>query len=749
MAPIPQGYLARRAERRQSSQERKESLPKKTSLTAKDLEGLGELVKSKFGLKYDLRQFQVDAVEAQLMQKDVLVHAGTGLGKTAIAAGPHAHPSAKGKVTIMVSPLLALHDEMAETFASEFGLKATAVNSSNGGCKPEVLKQIVSGDWQIVMISPEMLVSRRFTREVLKNAEFSQRILSVVIDEAHVVSHWGDSFRKKYGELGKVRAFLPRSTPFVALSATLAARVRHDVLTKLQFHKTNYVNIDVGNDRANVSIVVRGIQHPINTYADLDFIINKLVENPSDIPKTFVYCDNIAVGVEIIDHLTALLPERFRNAGLIRPYNAAFSGKYRKKVMSLFRDGSVRIMVCTDAAGMGCNIPDIDVVVQWKMPGSVSTFVQRAGRAGRGAGTKGLAVLLVEQSVYGVDPAEIKHVPPAGGKGKKQKGKTGTEPVSASDAKKRAAAKKARAVARGAKRGSRDGTDDDKYTRDAPPLQADAVDEGLAVLAQTGFCRRAVLTEVYANGPFETDPKLRIVPCCDLCDPKLLDRTRPGIPPTPMRQTRLKKGMPCAMVQSALHAWRMSVCRRDFAHALFSGPSILKDETLDLLSSVGPFDSRAKLQKVLGQQWDWEAKYGDELFEVLVKIDIPPLVVKPRALRGTKRGPPDDTSETGVPASSRARGKAKAKTTAPTASCSDSNLADGNAVEKNKSYVPSSDSQATRPASQPEVNGQRNVLHDHSGPHASASSGSSFMSFSLDADTWMANRVVQPKEYNL
>ncbi|KII82699.1 hypothetical protein PLICRDRAFT_120424, partial [Plicaturopsis crispa FD-325 SS-3] len=104
-------------------------------------------------------------------------------------------------------------------------------------------------EWQIVLISPEMLLSRRFTNEVLRKPEFGQRILSVVIDEAHVVSHWGSSFRKKYGELGKIRAFLPRSTPFVALSATLPARLRHDVLTKLQYHKTDYVSIDVGNDR--------------------------------------------------------------------------------------------------------------------------------------------------------------------------------------------------------------------------------------------------------------------------------------------------------------------------------------------------------------------------------------------------------------------------------------------------------------------------------------------------------------------
>ncbi|KII93220.1 hypothetical protein PLICRDRAFT_694441 [Plicaturopsis crispa FD-325 SS-3] len=209
------------------------------------------------------------------------------------------------------------------------------------------------------------------------------------------------------------------------------------------------------------------------------------------------------------------------------------------------------------------------------------------------------------------------------------------------------------------------------------------------------------------------------------------------------------------MVQSALHAWRMSVCRRDFPYALFSGQAILKDETLVLLSSVGPFESRAKLQKVLAQQWDWEAKYGDELFEVLVSMDIPPLVMKPKASRGTKRGPQDDADEAGIPASSRARGKAKAKTVATTASPSQ-DLTGVNA-EKNPSYVPSSESdpQATM-ASQPEPQGQRNFQagqggamgYDQSGARVGPG-GSSFMSFSLNAETWMANRIVPPKEYKL
>jgi superfamily II DNA helicase RecQ len=211
-------------------------------------------------------------------------------------------------------------------------------------------QEIVAGEHQIVLISPEMALSRRFIRTVLRSAEFGRRVLSIVVDEAHVVSHWGASFRKKYGTLGIIRAFLPRGTPIVALSATLSARIRTDVLSKLQFSK-DYVNIDVGNDRPNVSIVVRAIQHPLNTYSDLDFIVDGVTE-ASQIKLGFVYADNIATGVEIGDHLEKLLPPELRGQGLIRPYNAALSKEYRREAMQQFRDGKIRILVCTDAAGM-------------------------------------------------------------------------------------------------------------------------------------------------------------------------------------------------------------------------------------------------------------------------------------------------------------------------------------------------------------------------------------------------------------
>lgn len=198
------------------------------------------------------------------------------------------------------------------------------------------------------------MLTRKFTRDVIKSKELAPRVLSVVIDEAHVISHWGSGFRKKYGELGVLRTLLPKKVPFVALSATLPPRVHDDVLAKLHFslEADGYVNINIGNDRPNVSLVIRAMEHPMNTYKDLDFLIPEDPECTTDIPKSFVYSDSVPSGPEIVDHMEATLPKHLQGRGLIRPFSAAFSKKYRKAVMKQFKAGIIRILVCTDAAGM-------------------------------------------------------------------------------------------------------------------------------------------------------------------------------------------------------------------------------------------------------------------------------------------------------------------------------------------------------------------------------------------------------------
>lgn len=193
------------------------------------------------------------------------------------------------------------------------------------------VQRICQGEWQIVILSPEMMLLKRFIRHVIRNRELAQRVMSVVVDEAHVVSHWGSGFRKKYGTLGILRALLPKSTPMVAMSATLPAQVHDDVLHKLQYNRKTYLDLNVGNDRPNVSLVVRAIQNPMNTFTDLAFVVPEGITDSNQIKKTFIYADDVNVGADIQDYLYSRCPESWRDLGddgPIWPYSAVFSPEH-------------------------------------------------------------------------------------------------------------------------------------------------------------------------------------------------------------------------------------------------------------------------------------------------------------------------------------------------------------------------------------------------------------------------------------
>ncbi|KAI0072890.1 P-loop containing nucleoside triphosphate hydrolase protein [Panus rudis PR-1116 ss-1] len=389
---------------------------KRPKLTDEDVSKLGHALKNTCGWETDPRPFQLTGIKAQIEGTDTIIQASTGAGKTAIAAGPHFHESSRGKCTIMVEPLIQLQEEMVTTFAQEFKLKTIAVNSKTGILSPLMVKEIISGKYQVILVSPEMLQSRGFINKILRTQSFAQRVLSIFVDEAHCISHWGANFRKKYGTLGITRAFIPRNVPVMAVTATLTAKVHRDIQSKLHFPKSGSLFLNVGNDRSNVSLVTRACEHPISSFADLDFVIPATVSSRDDIPKTYIYVDNIDEGSKMIDHLYDVLRARsptLTDEGIIRPFNAVLSHEYRTRAMLCFREGSIRILVCTDAAGMGCNIPDIDIVIQWQLPATLSNWVQRAGRAARGYGRKGLAILLVEPSAYSLDPTKVVHSTPA------------------------------------------------------------------------------------------------------------------------------------------------------------------------------------------------------------------------------------------------------------------------------------------------------------------------------------------------
>ncbi|KAF4613504.1 hypothetical protein D9613_007563 [Agrocybe pediades] len=379
-------------------------------------------------------------------------------------------------------------------------------------------------------------------------------------------------------------------------------------------------------DRANVSIVVRTIHNPMNTFSDMDFVIPPDITSPDEIPLTFIYADKINDGVGIEERLTKLLPENLRNQGLIRPYSAAYSPEYREELMCLFKAGIVRVLICTDAAGMGCNISNIDVVVQWKLPTCVSSFVQRAGRAARDPGRTGIAVLLVEKSAFEADISKIND----GGTTHKSARKGVRQSLA------HPKAPKGYAVKHGVQRGAHDGlADEHPGSMVAVPLDSQSPDEGLYSLVQTGKCRREVLTEIYSNETPEPT-----APCCDLCDPSLLNRTRPGKPEPATRKASVKTGILNTRVKLALQEWRRKIRNRDFEESLLDPSVILKDELVDVLSSVGPIGRLNELEKVAGEDWPWFSEYGNELLEEMRQLAIAPMQSKVCQRRLEKRAAP-------------------------------------------------------------------------------------------------------------
>ncbi|KAH9853976.1 P-loop containing nucleoside triphosphate hydrolase protein [Lenzites betulinus] len=631
---------------------------RRSKLTGEDLELLAYKMRAAYKWQSDPKPFQLAGVQAQLEGVDVVIQASTGAGKTAIAAGPYLWPSSAGKSTIMVCPLLSLEEEMVQTFDLEFGLKAVAVNSKNGACSPSTIKQrILAAEYQIILISPEMLQSRVFINRVLRNARFPRRVLSVVIDEAHCVSHWGADFRKKYGTLGIVRAFLPRGTSMIAFSATLSPRVRRDLMSKLNFPKGGDHFLNVGNDRSNVSIVVRACEHPLNSYADTDFIIPPSVRHTTDVLKTYIYADNIHVGTQIIDHLRARLISTSsltleEATAAIRPFNATMSHTYRTESMSQFRAGVIRILVCTDAAGMaslaiGCNIPDVDLVVQWKLPATLSNFIQRAGRAARSPSRTGLAVLLVERSAF--SPPDPSSTRPRFNLRKAVR--SSAVQLSSSTTKTTKKIKKNYAEAHGLLRGNSSELKDAVPSGVQPALSLDAIDEGLSVFVQSVECRRKVWALQIFDNHYPTDPS---VDCCDICVPALLNRCRPGAKPRTTTVKAVKKGQVATEFSGKLEEWRAAVYERDHSGSQWDSTAILDTSHIDLLTSVGRLDND-KLAAILQGSWLWWHEYGTELARLVFPWNIPFIPI-PR-----KKAQPGSSKASKRPAGLTAAGQAKSK----------------------------------------------------------------------------------------
>lgn len=262
-------------------------------------------------------------------------------------------------------------------------------------------RDVEQGKFQCVYATPEQLIgehSEYFLKCIVSGRnQFMSRLLAVVIDECHCVSDWAE-MRKDYKALGLLRQVL--DVPFMALSATLPPATRTTVAKTLWLR--NPMLINTTELRTNIRYQVIPIEETGS--ADLNILIPKASEFADEseysIPVTLVYVDDKKNGINLAEELRRLVPSKFSNAArnvLIRVYFADLDADVRETYIVDLAQGITRIMVCTEACGLGVNLSNIARVVQWKVSNKLdaSKFIQRAGRAGRVRDMDAVAILFV------------------------------------------------------------------------------------------------------------------------------------------------------------------------------------------------------------------------------------------------------------------------------------------------------------------------------------------------------------------
>ncbi|KII86188.1 hypothetical protein PLICRDRAFT_114870, partial [Plicaturopsis crispa FD-325 SS-3] len=372
-------------------------MPQQSGQRTWSVKEIRDLVEKKFHKRPCWLQIKI-ALALYEGQKDVVGTAATGAGKTLSFWIPllMALEDGQDKMIIVVTPLNILGEQNVKDLEAA-GLNAIAVNSENANA--ETFKDIESGKYRVVVVNPEILMNDGGQFENLwKKKSFTSRLLYFVFDEGHCVSKWG-SFRKEYLYLGSLRHLIPEIIPFYVASATLPAPVLLDVSEILRLRPDHTEHILRTNDRPNVHIMVRGLKFAANSFADLAFLIPDHFQDGDPPPEKFlIFFDNIKETEAAVRYLRSRLPRNLHNK--IKWFHSVMTQDYRTDEYESLRAGDLWGLCVTDAFGMGLDLPDIRIVIQWKATCDLCSLWQRFGRAARGLGQEAIAIFFVEKKYF-------------------------------------------------------------------------------------------------------------------------------------------------------------------------------------------------------------------------------------------------------------------------------------------------------------------------------------------------------------
>ena len=318
----------------------------------------------------NFRGIQRDIVESIGSGKDTLGLMPTGGGKSITFQVP---ALAQEGVCIVITPLIALMKDQVQHLRNR-GIMAAAIYS--GMSRPEIvttLENCILGDTKLLYVSPERITSPLFITKL-----GHMKVSFITVDEAHCISQWGYDFRPSYLHIADIRRLKP-DAPVLALTATATHQVIDDIQDRLSFSQKNVFRMSF--ERKNLAYVVRETEDKIG---EMTHILQTMTG------CSIVYVRSRKQTKEISDLLN-------KNNISATFYHAGLEPRVKDERQKLWSNDEVRVMVATNAFGMGIDKPDVRMVIHITAPSSIEAYFQEAGRAGRD-GQKAYAVLLHQKS---------------------------------------------------------------------------------------------------------------------------------------------------------------------------------------------------------------------------------------------------------------------------------------------------------------------------------------------------------------
>lgn len=317
----------------------------------------------------DFRGIQRDIIRSIAEGKDTLGLMPTGGGKSLTFQVP---ALAMEGVCIVITPLIALMKDQVDNLRRRQVLAAAIYSGMSRQEIVKTLENCVLGHTKILYVSPERIGSELFQTKLAHI-----KVSFITIDEAHCISQWGYDFRPSYLHIADIRRIKP-DAPILALTATATTEVIDDIQEQLKFKEKNVFRMSF--ERKNLAYVVRSSD---NKMQQLIHILNSI--NGSAI----VYVRSRKLAKEISEYI-------LNNNISATFYHARLEHSTKDERQKKWHDDEVRVMVATNAFGMGIDKPDVRVVIHISCPDSIEAYFQEAGRAGRD-GKKAYAVLLYDR----------------------------------------------------------------------------------------------------------------------------------------------------------------------------------------------------------------------------------------------------------------------------------------------------------------------------------------------------------------